>query len=170
MANTRGFEVVAQVTVGVLRQIYRDAWKNGGDESGPGTIPQRVSLGPPLGMGPYAVKDGEVVIPEAGLELDMAPDINGVEARLTAQVSVEIDNPPILSASLFNLVADIVIRAPVRVLDPVRNTVGLQLSGLPAIWSRPRSQAAIRSARSPMQRSRNMCMPNTPILPRGSRN
>ena len=132
MANTRGFEVVAQVTVGVLRQIYRDAWKNGGDESGPGTIPQRVSLGPPLGMGPYAVKDGEVVIPEAGLELDMAPDINGVEARLTAQVSVEIDNPPILSASLFNLVADIVIRAPVRVLDPVRNTVGLQLSGLPA--------------------------------------
>jgi hypothetical protein len=132
MANTRGFEVVAQVTVGVLRTIYRDAWKNGGDGSGPGTIPQRVSLGPPLSMGPYAVRDGEVVIPEAGLGLDMAPDINGVEARLTANVSVEIENPPVPSASLFNLVADLVIRVPVGVLDPARNTVGLQLSGLPA--------------------------------------
>jgi|GEM_PF-523795 len=131
MANTRGFEVVAQVTVGVLRQIFHVAWKNGGDDSGPGTIPQHVSLGPPLAMGPYAVKEGAVIIPEAGLGLDMDMAINGVAARLSVIASVEIENPPVPSARLFNLTADLLIHAPVAVLDPARNSVGLRLSGLP---------------------------------------
>lgn len=131
MANTRGFEVVAQVTEAVVRQIYHDAWKNGGDGTGPGTIPQHVTLGPPLAMGPYAVKDGEVVIPEAGLGLDLDPAINGVTARMGLIVSVEIEDPPIPSASLFNLAAELTVRAPVAVLDPARNSVGVKLSGLP---------------------------------------
>ncbi|HXV31576.1 MAG TPA: hypothetical protein VD840_14710, partial [Sinorhizobium sp.] len=131
MANTRGFEVVAQVTVDVLRQIYHDAWKNGGDSSGEGVLPQRITLGAGLAFGPYRLKDGEIVIPEAGLGLDMDVPINGIAARMVLQVSAEIDNPPIPSASLFNLDAEVTIRAPVEVLDPATNEVGLRLNGLP---------------------------------------
>lgn len=132
MANTRGFEVVAQVSVDVLRQIYRDAWKNGGDSSGEGVLPQRIPLSAGLAFGPYEVQDGEVVIPEEGLGLDMDVAINGVAARMALQVSVQIANPPIPSASLFNMDVDLTIRAPVDVLDPAINKVGLRLTGLPA--------------------------------------
>lgn len=132
MANTRGFEVVAQVTVGVLEQILHEAWKNGGDGSGTGVIPQHRTLPPGLAFGPYQLADGEITIPESGLGLTMNPAINGVTVQLGIVADVEIANPPIPSARLFNLSADIAIAAPVAVVDPATNMVGVVLGGLPA--------------------------------------
>lgn len=132
MANTRGFEVVAQVTVGVLRQILHDAWKNGGDGSGAGVIPQKRTIAPGLMFGPYLIADGEITVPESGLALDMDTEINGVAVTLGLIVDIEIDNPPIPSATLFNMTADVTIHAPVAVVEPATNKIGVVLAGLPA--------------------------------------
>jgi hypothetical protein len=132
MAATRGFEVVAQVTVGVLRQILREAWKNGGDGSGEGVIPQRRTLAPGLAFGPYRLADGEITVPESGLGLDMNPSVNGVTVGLGILADIEIADPPIPSARLFNLTADIAIAAPVGVVEPATHKIGVVLGGLPA--------------------------------------
>ena len=73
-------------------------------------------------MGPYAVKEGAVVIPEDGLGLDLDPARNGIAARMRLVASVEIENPPIPSASLFNFEAQLTVRAPVAMLGPPMNS------------------------------------------------
>lgn len=131
MPDTHGFEVVAEVTVGVLRQILQAAWKSGGDASGEGVIPEYVEIAPGLAFGPYAIADGTVQIPQDQLGLEMDTAINGVDVKLGLIVHVEIDNPPIPSAKFFDLTADVHVHAPVSTVDGTKN-VGIVLTGLPA--------------------------------------
>ncbi len=131
MPNTQGFEIVSEVTVDVLRQLLRAAWKSGDDDSGEGVIPEKIEIPPGLAFGPYQVKEGTVQIPKEELGLEMETSINGVEIKLGTIVQVEIDNPPIPSATLFDLTADVVIKTPVTTLDGDIN-VGVKLDNLPA--------------------------------------
>jgi PKD repeat protein len=131
MPDTRGFEVVAEVTVNVLRKILNQAWKSGGSATGEGVIPEFIEIAPGLAFGPYTVKDGTVQIPQNQLGLDMNTAINGVTVTLGLIVDIEIANPPIPSATLFNMTANVQIQAPVSTLAGTTN-VGIVLSGLPA--------------------------------------
>ena len=130
MPNTHGFEIVSQVTVQVLREILNAAWKSGDDTSGEGVIPEKIEIPAGLNMGPYMVKEGTVQIPKEQLGLDMDTSINGVDIKLGTIVHVEIDNPPIPSATFFDLTADIHVKTPVVTLDGDTN-VGVKLENLP---------------------------------------
>src|SRR5262245_1971896 len=107
MPSTHGFEVVAEVSVAVLNQILRAAWKSGAHPDAPGVIPQAFDVPTPLSFGPYQVADGTVQIPQDELSLTMAPDVNGIDVLLGILIQVEIQNPPIPSASMFDMTADI---------------------------------------------------------------
>jgi hypothetical protein len=131
MPNTRGFEVVTEVTVDVLREILYAAWKSGGDDSADGVIPEYINISPGLSIGPYQIKEGFVQIPQDQLGLNMNTDINGVDVKLGTIIQVEIENPPIESARFFDLTADIIVSTPVRTIDGSVNT-GVVFTGLPA--------------------------------------
>ena len=134
MANTQGFEVVAEVTVDVLRNILRAAWKSGGDDSDVGVIPEHIELSglsfPPGSPDAYVVKDGTVQIPQDELGLEMAPDINGVEVKLGTIVHLEIDNPPVPAATFFDLTVDLLVDAPIRSIDD-NESIGVVWQDLP---------------------------------------
>ena len=97
MAETRGFEVVAEVTETVLQEMLRAAWDNGGT-SDPGAIPHEVPIPAGTSLGPYAASGGQVTIPRAGLSLAMAPAfINSssfITLTLPAVSKVEISLRP----------------------------------------------------------------------------
>jgi PKD repeat protein len=136
MADTRGFEVVAEVTVGALRQILQAAWKSGGDRSGAtpgagvGVIPEFFDVPPGLVLGPFTVADGQVQIPQDQLDLNMATDVNGVELKFGLRIQIQVQNPPVPSAELFDLTADARARAPVGTIGSTQN-VGILLDNLP---------------------------------------
>lgn len=130
MPNTQGFELVSEVTVQVLREILNSAWKSADDTSGEGVIPEKFDIPAGLAMGPYAVKEGTVQIPKEQLGLEMDTDVNGVDVKLGTIVHIEIDNPPIPSATFFDLTADIHIKTPVVTLNGDVN-VGVKLENLP---------------------------------------
>ncbi len=109
MPNTAGFEVVAELTEAVLQQILEAAYDNS-------IIPHSVDIAPGLAFGPYQIADGVVNIPKPGINLDMAPADNGVAIKLPAQIQAQIANPPIPSATLFDMTADIIVRTPLGVL------------------------------------------------------
>ena len=129
MPNTQGFEIVSEVTVDVLRELLNAAWKSGDDTSGEGVIPEKIEIPLGLGFGPYQIKEGTVQIPKEELGLDMETSVNGVKIKLGTIVHVEIDNPPIPSATFFDLTSDIEIKVPVTTLEGDVN-VGVKLDTL----------------------------------------
>ncbi len=126
MPNTQNFEVVAELTRSVLQQILEAAWDNS-------IIPHSFDIAAGTMFGPYQAADGIVNIPKTGLLLEMVPADNAVAITLTAQIQVEIANPPIPSASMFDMTANIVVTTPIGKIenppDPIK--VGVLLSGLP---------------------------------------
>jgi len=130
MPNTQGYELVSEVTVQVLRELLKSAWKSADDTSGEGVISEKFEIPPGVNMGPYSVKEGTVQIPKDELGLEMDTNINGIEIKLGTTIHVEIDNPPIPSATFFDLTADIYIKTPIVTLDGDIN-VGVKLENLP---------------------------------------
>jgi len=132
MPDTHGFEVVAEVGVAVLRKFLKSAWDNGGT-SDPGAFPRQVVAPDGLALGPYAIKSGTVTIPDAGLGLDMAPEINGVAVELGTQIHVEMDpaTVPINSLKLLDFPANIKIRAPFGIVPDTGINVGVIFEGMP---------------------------------------
>jgi hypothetical protein len=55
MANTRGYEVVAEITEASLKNLLRAAWKEGGDASGEGVIPEKIDIPGPSVPAPVMV-------------------------------------------------------------------------------------------------------------------
>jgi hypothetical protein len=104
-----GFEIVAELTVGVLEQIFNGAWDNN-------IVPHSVDIPAGTAFGPYAVADGVINIPRAGLALAMEPAINGVHLKLGIAIQVELANPPVPSARLFDMTSDVTVRMPILVL------------------------------------------------------
>ena len=132
MPDTRKFEIVAEVDVDVLRAMLRAAWDNGGTNA-EGAIPHEVAVPPGLAVGPYQVDHGQVRIPKAGLDLDMAPADNGVAVTLATNSQVALDPAtlPVPSLGLFDTQADITITAPFGLIPPSQTNVGVIFEGLP---------------------------------------
>ena len=123
MPNLGGFEVVGELTVAVLNQILGGAWDND-------LIPHSVQIPAGTAFGPYQLADGVVNIPRAGLSLVMDVPANGVRITLPAEIQVEVANPPVPSARLFNMNANILASVPIGVL-PGTIQVAALLSGIP---------------------------------------
>lgn len=120
MANTHGFEVVAELREASLKQLLKAAWKSGGDASDEGVIPEKIDIpGPsvpdPVQFGPYKVKSGHIQIPQEQLDLTMDVPINGLKVKLGTIIHIEIENPPIDAAKLFDITADVHVRTPLGV-------------------------------------------------------
>lgn len=118
-----GFEVVGELTVGVLNQILKGAWDNN-------IIPHSVDVAAGTAFGPYQLADGVVDIPRETLHLDMDVPVNGVRVTLPCSVQVEVANPPIPSARFFDLTAEVLARVPIGVL-PASIHVAAMLSTIP---------------------------------------
>ncbi len=129
MADTQGYEIVSELTEGVLKSILKAAWKSADDASGPGVIPEKMEIPSSTSIGPYQVKTGTVQIPKAGLDLDTLPADNALEVKMETLFHVEMDNPPIPSAKFFDLEAEVKIKAPVARLEP--KEIGIDFSDLP---------------------------------------
>ena len=130
MADTHGFETVAEFGEAFLRKVLRAAWKSGGTESDPNVIPEFFDIPPGTNLGGWVVADGQAQIPQAGLDVAMAPDVNGVELKLAIDIQLEIQNPPVPSARTFDLAVDARVRAPVGTIGATIG-VGILLDGLP---------------------------------------
>lgn len=114
MPATAGFEVVAQVTEGVLSEIAQSAWKNG-------MISHSLPIPPGPGPGPVSVSDGTVNIPEPGPSATTDVDRDAVRLTTDAQVQVEIDNPVVPSLSLFDMSMEVGLSAPLATLPDTIN-------------------------------------------------
>lgn len=135
MANTRGFEVVAELREAALKELLLAAWKSGGDASEEGVIPEKIDIpGPsfpgPLVFGPLNIKKGHVQIPQEQLDLKMDTGVNGFNIKLGTLVHIEIENPPIDSAKLFDITADATIRTPLGARN--NNEIIADFTNLPA--------------------------------------
>ncbi len=123
MATTQGFELVAEVRQDFLLQVMQAAWDSG-------VIPHSTDIMPGLAFGPYQVANGVVDIPRAGLALNMVPAQNAVQLVLPSHIQVQIANPPVPSASMFDMDATVTATLPVGKLPGTIN-VGLIVDGLP---------------------------------------
>jgi hypothetical protein len=135
MANTHGYEVVAEITEAALKNLLKAAWKNGGDTSAEGVIPEKIEIpGPsvpaPVMVGPYTVKSGMVQIPQEQLDLSMDTGINGLRIKLGTIIHLEIQDPPVDAAKLFDLTADVFVRTPLGARN--NNEIIADFTALPA--------------------------------------
>jgi len=132
MPETRGFEIVAELSVSTLREVLKAAWDNGGTDS-EGAIPHEVPIPEGTSLGPYSVESGQVSIPETGLDLDMAPAQNGVTVNLSTQIQVQMDEDtiPVPSLALLNMEADIAITAPFGIIPGTEQNIGVIFEGMP---------------------------------------
>jgi hypothetical protein len=123
MANTGGFEVVAEITKPVVDEILRAARKSN-------VIPQGFTDTDPIAFGPYLTRRVEVVVPEAGLGCELLPATNSVRVNVPVEIDVEIQNPPVPSTSLFEMTADLRIDAPLGPIPGEEPKVGVLTRGI----------------------------------------
>ncbi|PHN00932.1 PKD domain-containing protein [Flavilitoribacter nigricans] len=112
MVNTQGFQTVAEITEATLLSLLREAWRSGSLNNN-GTLPQEIQLPAGMPLGPFSLADGTVQIPQDEVRLNLNPVINGIDLILGMEIDLEIANPPVPSAQLFNLTADVTLRLPV---------------------------------------------------------
>ncbi|UUV07113.1 PKD domain-containing protein [Ruegeria sp. YS9] len=133
MANTRGYEVVVEASEEVLRKVIRGAWKSAECDDDPGDegrIPEFMDVPAGETFGGFVVADGSVQIPEDQLDASLRPDITGAEIQLGVLIQIEIENPPVPSAQMLTMTADLAAAAPIGLI-PGRQDVGWLLDGLP---------------------------------------
>src|SRR5689334_21034724 len=131
MPDTHGFETVAEFGVPFLRKEIQAAWKSGGDDTDPNVIPEAFDLPAGSTFGSWTIAHGHAQIPQDELDAAMATDVNGIEIKLGMHVQVEIQDPPVPSASLFNMDVDARVRAPVGNMPDNPLHVGILLDGIP---------------------------------------
>ncbi len=133
MADTHGFQVVLQAREAVLKKALRGAWKSAECPDTPGDagrIPEYLDVPAGTAVGGFVVADGQVQIPQDSLDARMAPDVNGAELTFGPKIQLQIQSPPVPSAGLWDMTADVKARVPIGTLPGTKN-VGLLLGGLP---------------------------------------
>ncbi len=132
MANTQGFEIVAEIGVSVLQEMLKAAWDNGGTDA-EGAIPHEVEINPATTIGPYQVQDGQVSISKNGLSLVMAPAQNGITVTMATDIQVNFDQNtlPVPSLSHFDMDADIEVTAPFGNVPGSSINLGVIFEGIP---------------------------------------
>ena len=118
MASTGGFEVVAEISKTTVDQILLAARKSN-------VIPQGFTESNPIAFGPYLTDEVEIVVPEAGLEAELLPATNSVRVHIPVQMDVSIQNPPVPSAALFNMTADLRVDAPLGTIPNEQPKIGV---------------------------------------------
>ncbi|HYN33267.1 MAG TPA: hypothetical protein VES40_11625, partial [Ilumatobacteraceae bacterium] len=86
MANTGGFEVVAEISKSTVDQVLRAARKSN-------VIPQGFEEENPIAFGPYLTERVNVVVPEVGLSAELLPATNSIRIHIPVEMDVEIQNP-----------------------------------------------------------------------------
>lgn len=133
MANTRGFEVVAEMTVPLLQRLLLAAYDSD-------MVPHSVIVPPGTSFGPYVLGDdgtgggAAVNIARDAISIDVAPP-DRLAITAPAVVTAGIANPPVPSLRHWELHPTIVVRARLVVATSaagVDNTVMLDLPGLAA--------------------------------------
>jgi hypothetical protein len=129
MADTRGFEVVAELGSPFLRKVIQAAWKSGADDGTTGVIPEKMEFAGGQTIGPFTIKRGQAQLPQAELDAAPAPGVGGVDLEFGIHFQVEIESPPVPSAGLFTMVAEVHARAPIGTIPPTIN-LGIRLGAL----------------------------------------
>jgi PKD repeat protein len=129
VVDTQHFNTVAEASQGALKQFFQQAWKSGGDAGQPGVIPEYFDIPPGQAFGPYILQKGTVHIPQNQLDLSMATDVNGVQLKFGLEIQLVIQNPPVPSAGLMNLTADVRSKVAVGKIGGTFQ-VGVLLDGL----------------------------------------
>src|SRR5262245_59688032 len=109
MPDLHGFEVVGELTVAVLNDVLKGAWDND-------IIPHSTNIAANTPVGPYHVHDGVVNIARDDVSLVMDRPANGVRVTLHCEMQAHIADPPIPSASFFDIEADVSVSVPIGVL------------------------------------------------------
>jgi hypothetical protein len=131
VADTRGFEVVAELGPEFLRKVIQAAWKSGADDGTPGVIPEKMEFAGGQAIGPFTIKRGQAQLPQAELDAVPAPAVGGIDLEFGIHFQVEIESPPVPSAGLFTMVAEVHARAPIGTIPPTIN-LGIRLGALTA--------------------------------------
>jgi hypothetical protein len=124
MPDLHGFEVVGELTVGVLNTVLQGAWDNN-------IIPHSTNIAANTPVGPYHVHDGVVDIARSGVSLVMDVPANGVRVTLHAAIQATIADAPIPSASFFDMEADVSVSVPIGVLPGDAKKVAALLNNVP---------------------------------------
>ncbi len=137
MPDTHGFEVVLEAREAVLQKALKGAWKSAECPVEPGEqgrIPENVVIPAGTAIGAWTVADGHAHLPQEELDAKMAPDVNGAELKLGLHIQLhmllDMKAPPVPSAGLFDMTADVRARVPCG-LQPGTKNVVLMLDGLP---------------------------------------
>src|SRR5271154_7087228 len=100
MSTTQEFELVAEVQESFILQVVQAAY----DSS---KIPHSTPIPAGTAFGPYQVSQGTVNIPKAGPGEILVPAQTAVQlVRGSPEIQVQIANPPIPSATMFDMFAD----------------------------------------------------------------
>jgi hypothetical protein len=136
MADTHGFEVVIEARESVLKKALQGAWKSADCPDVPpntppelGRIPEFMDIAPGTPFPPYVVEAGHIQLPENELDAIMAPEVNGAELKFGLKVQVQIQNPPIPTAALWDMTCDVRAKVPVGSV-PGSLDVGMLLGDL----------------------------------------
>ncbi|MGK9236345.1 PKD domain-containing protein [Inquilinus limosus] len=133
MADTHGFDTVVEATRDLLIRVLRGAWKSAEcpvDPGEEGRIPEHKRIEPGLPIGAFTIAEGDVHIPQEELDAVFLPEIQGAELKLGLHIQAVVQDPPVPSARLLEMTADLRTKVPIGLIPGTKN-VGLLLSGLP---------------------------------------
>jgi hypothetical protein len=104
MANTRGFEVVAELTPAALLNMLQAAWAN------TDLFPKNVDI-PPGAFGGFMVQGGQVQLPLAGLDVQPSPP-SALRFGFGLDIQIQLQDPPVPSAALIAFSATASVEIP----------------------------------------------------------
>lgn len=104
MANTRGFEIVAELTPAALLNMLQAAWTN------TTLFPKNVDIAPGA-FGGFMVRGGQVQLPLAGLDVQLSPP-SALRLGFGLDIQIELQNPPVPSAALIAFSARASVEIP----------------------------------------------------------
>lgn len=132
MPDTRGFEIVAEVTESALQEILRAAWDSGGTGA-PGSFPHEVEIPAGSSLAGYSILQGQAQIKRENLLLTMAPAVNGVQVQFLslAQIALDPATVPVPSLQLITIDATIGITTPFGTIAGSEPNIGVIFDGMP---------------------------------------
>jgi hypothetical protein len=122
MGRTQGFDIVAELAQPALLSLMQAAYDSD-------LIPKNIAI-PAGNVAGEPIDGGQVQIPKSGLGVSLAAGF-GIQLLLELQIQIKLTNPPVPSASLIEIDANVTTKVPI-VSDAGVNNVVLLFSGIPA--------------------------------------
>ena len=122
MARTQGFDIVAELAQPAVLSLLQAAYDSD-------LIPKNIPI--PAGVvAGQPIDGGQVQIPKSGLNVGFAAGF-GIELTVELQIQIKLTSPPVPSAALIDIAANVTTKIPI-VSDPGVNNVVLLFSGVAA--------------------------------------